>query len=63
MPDEMAEQKQDIPSFSDEAGKREIDSSGKSLLQIVNASLDEYRTSIKAELAALQERIVELEKP
>lgn len=52
----------DIPAFNNDLGKREISTEGKSLLEIVNASLEEYRESIKTELARLELRIVALEK-
>jgi len=61
--EELADTKRDIPSFDDTDGKREVDTTGKGMLQIVNESLNEYRTSIKAEFAALEARVSALEKP
>ena len=61
MPDELkdqSEQKITIPSVDDATGKKEIDISGKSLLQIVNESL----TGLVAKVKKLEQRIAALEK-
>ena len=62
MSEEIKTQNRNIPAFSEETGKREVNTSGKSVLEIVNESLLEYRTSIKSELSKMEQRIVALEK-
>ena len=62
MPTDLNDQKREIPAFENAAGKREVTADGMSLLDIVNASLTEYRSGIKAELSKLEQRIVALEK-
>ena len=61
MPDELkdqSEQKITIPSVDDASGKKEIDTTGKSLLAIVNESL----TGLVAKMKELEQRIAALEK-
>jgi BMFP domain-containing protein YqiC len=62
MPTELKDtEKREIPAFENATGKREVTADGMSLLDIVNASLNEYRSSIKTELSKLEQRISAIE--
>lgn len=63
MPDEIKADefvKREVPTFGDE--KTEVPMGQMSILEIVNVSLNEFKTSIKSEFAKLESRIAALEK-
>jgi len=59
MEEKITESKRDIPAFN--TARKQVDVSGMGLSEQFALSFDDFRTAIKQELAALDDRISALE--